>query len=62
MRKIVIGTLRKYGLFFLLIIGIISFNSYIFKGDYRISENIDGVSNYTRAISDTGIKENRKPI
>ena len=60
MRKIVIGTLRKYGLFFLLVIGIISFNSYIFKGDYRISENIGGVSNYTRAISDTGIKENIK--
>ena len=41
MRKIVIGTLRKYGLFFLLVIGIISFNLYTFKGDYRVSENVD---------------------
>ena len=60
MLKTVINILRKYSLFFLLVIGIISFNLYTFKGDYRVSENVGGVSNYTKVINDKGIEENIK--
>ena len=58
MLKTVINILRKYSLFFLLVIGIISFNLYTFKGDYRVSENVGGISNYTKVINDKGIEEN----
>lgn len=57
MLKTVINILRKYSLFFLLVIGIISFNLYTFKGDYRVSENVGGISNYTKVINDKGSKK-----